>query len=190
MLSLLGGVGINLTAASRLIMLDCDWNPAADIQAMSRIWRQGQKKHVFVYRFVSKFTIEDAIIMRQRSKNLLQNVFESENPKAEEVEETAAEVDPEDIFTTFDFDLPSTKTAAAPVSSSERFNVRLSLTRKDIVDLIRPQRSVDVIGDLNSSILPNFPDPLLGTCFDKLRVSGLVCDVVEVEPGTSTMKSD
>lgn len=47
-----GGVGLNLVAASRLIMFDIDWNPAVDQQAMARIWRDGQKKPVFIYRLI------------------------------------------------------------------------------------------------------------------------------------------
>lgn len=46
-----GGVGLNLPGASRLVLFDSDWNPASDIQAMARIWRDGQKKDVYIYRF-------------------------------------------------------------------------------------------------------------------------------------------
>ena len=46
-----GGVGLNLIGASRLILYDIDWNPANDMQAMARIWREGQKKAVQIYRF-------------------------------------------------------------------------------------------------------------------------------------------
>lgn len=47
-----GGVGLNLPGASRLVLFDSDWNPASDVQAMARIWRDGQKKNVYIYRFV------------------------------------------------------------------------------------------------------------------------------------------
>lgn len=46
-----GGVGLNLPAASRLVLFDSDWNPASDMQAMARIWRDGQKRDVYIYRF-------------------------------------------------------------------------------------------------------------------------------------------
>ena len=46
-----GGVGINLIAACKLIMLDISWNPAHDSQATARIWRDGQLKPVTIYRF-------------------------------------------------------------------------------------------------------------------------------------------
>jgi hypothetical protein len=48
-----GGCGLNLIGANRLVMFDPDWNPANDDQAMARVWRDGQKKRCFVYRFIS-----------------------------------------------------------------------------------------------------------------------------------------
>ena len=43
-----GGVGLNLIGGSHLILYDIDWNPATDIQAMSRVWRDGQKHPVHI----------------------------------------------------------------------------------------------------------------------------------------------
>jgi hypothetical protein len=51
--------------ASRLIMFDVDWNPAVDHQAMSRIWREGQRREVHIYRLVTAGTIEEAILQVQ-----------------------------------------------------------------------------------------------------------------------------
>jgi DNA repair and recombination protein RAD54B len=47
-----GGAGLNLIGASRLVLLDIDWNPAIDEQAISRIWRDGQKRPVYIYRLL------------------------------------------------------------------------------------------------------------------------------------------
>lgn len=63
-----GGCGINLIGANRLILLDPDWNPAADQQALARVWRDGQKKDCFIYRFISTGTIEEKIFQRQSMK--------------------------------------------------------------------------------------------------------------------------
>jgi superfamily II DNA or RNA helicase len=63
-----GGVGLNLIGANRLILFDPDWNPANDAQAMGRVWRDGQKKRVFIYRLLSTGSIEEKIYQRQVSK--------------------------------------------------------------------------------------------------------------------------
>lgn len=63
-----GGVGLNLIGASNLILYDSDWNPASDQQAMARIWRDGQKKNVHIYRLLTSGTIEEKIFQRQISK--------------------------------------------------------------------------------------------------------------------------
>ncbi|KAG0730219.1 DNA excision repair protein ERCC-6 [Chionoecetes opilio] len=47
-----GGIGVNLTGADRVIIYDPDWNPSTDAQARERAWRIGQLRHVTIYRFV------------------------------------------------------------------------------------------------------------------------------------------
>ncbi|XP_063965132.1 DNA repair and recombination protein RAD54B-like [Lytechinus pictus] len=66
-----GGVGLNLVGASRLLLYDIDWNPANDLQAMARVWRDGQKKTVHIYRLITAGTIEEKIYQRQISKQSL-----------------------------------------------------------------------------------------------------------------------
>ncbi len=56
-----GGVGINLTAGNRVILVDASWNPADDNQAVARCFRMGQTKPVFVYRLIAKDSIEDCL---------------------------------------------------------------------------------------------------------------------------------
>jgi DNA repair and recombination protein RAD54B len=63
-----GGVGINLIGACKMVMFDCDWNPATDRQAMARCWRDGQKREVFVYRLIAGDTLEERIYQRQVAK--------------------------------------------------------------------------------------------------------------------------
>lgn len=74
-----GGVGLNIIGANRLILFDPDWNPATDLQAMARIWRDGQAKPVFVYRLLATGTIEEKIFQRQLFKGELQVAINSSN---------------------------------------------------------------------------------------------------------------
>ncbi|KAF2115233.1 P-loop containing nucleoside triphosphate hydrolase protein [Lophiotrema nucula] len=66
-----GGCGLNLIGANRLILFDPDWNPAADQQALARVWRDGQKKDCFIYRFIATGSIEEKIFQRQSHKQSL-----------------------------------------------------------------------------------------------------------------------
>jgi SNF2 family DNA or RNA helicase len=68
-----GGVGLNLTAADYVFILDPWWNPAAEQQAIDRAHRIGQDKKVFIYKFITKDTLEEKIIMLQNSKKKLAN---------------------------------------------------------------------------------------------------------------------
>lgn len=63
-----GGCGLNLIGANRLVMVDPDWNPASDIQAMARVYRQGQTKECFIYRLFTTGTVEEVILQRQMQK--------------------------------------------------------------------------------------------------------------------------
>ncbi|NXG81831.1 ERCC6 protein, partial [Stercorarius parasiticus] len=68
-----GGIGVNLTGADRVIIYDPDWNPSTDTQARERAWRIGQKKQVTVYRLLTAGTIEEKIYHRQIFKQFLTN---------------------------------------------------------------------------------------------------------------------
>ena len=67
-----GGLGINLMTADTVVIFDSDWNPQADLQAMARAHRIGQKKPVNIYRLVSKETVEEEVLERARNKLLLE----------------------------------------------------------------------------------------------------------------------
>lgn len=74
-----GGVGLNLTAADYVFILDPWWNPAAEMQALSRAHRIGQDKNVFVYRFISNHTVEEKIQRLQERKSELAKTFVTSN---------------------------------------------------------------------------------------------------------------
>ena len=54
-----GGVGINLTAADYVYIVDPWWNPAAELQAIDRVHRIGQKNTIFAYKMICKDTVEE-----------------------------------------------------------------------------------------------------------------------------------
>ncbi|EOD36958.1 hypothetical protein EMIHUDRAFT_201306 [Emiliania huxleyi CCMP1516] len=60
-----GGLGINLTGANRVVLVDPDWNPANDLQARERAWRVGQTRAVAVFRLVTGGTLEEKVYQRQ-----------------------------------------------------------------------------------------------------------------------------
>jgi len=79
-----GGVGLNLTEADYVFILDPWWNPAAEIQALNRAHRIGQDKNVFVFRFISSDSIEEKIQSLQKRKQELSETFiTSHNPLKE-----------------------------------------------------------------------------------------------------------
>ena len=74
-----GGVGLNLTRASYVFLLDPWWNPAAEAQAFDRAHRIGQRNKVFVYKFITQNTIEEKILKLQEEKRkLFDTMIESE----------------------------------------------------------------------------------------------------------------
>ena len=66
-----GGVGLNLTAADYVYIVDPWWNPAVEQQAIDRTHRIGQTKNIFAYRMICKDTIEDKILKLQEKKRAL-----------------------------------------------------------------------------------------------------------------------
>jgi SNF2 family DNA or RNA helicase len=63
-----GGLGLNLTAADYVFILDPWWNPAAEAQAIDRAHRIGQKNTVFIYKFITKDSVEEKILNLQKHK--------------------------------------------------------------------------------------------------------------------------
>ncbi|KAJ3788608.1 P-loop containing nucleoside triphosphate hydrolase protein [Lentinula aff. detonsa] len=94
-----GGTGINLIGGSRLCLFDSDWNPSHDLQAMARCHRDGQKRPVFIYRFLTTGTIDEKIYQRQIIKLGLSNaLMGSDNSKANSKADSFTRKDLRDIF--------------------------------------------------------------------------------------------
>ena len=72
-----GGVGLNLTAANHLLLLDPAWNPASEWQCFDRIHRLGQKKEVTIYKYITKDSIEEKMLeIQDKKKDLIAGAFQ------------------------------------------------------------------------------------------------------------------
>lgn len=75
-----GGTGLNLTAAEYVIHVDPWWNPAVEMQATDRAHRIGQNKPVFVYRLITKDTVEEKMLeLQRRKKTLVDNLIHTDS---------------------------------------------------------------------------------------------------------------
>lgn len=81
-----GGVGLNLTAADYVFILDPWWNPASEMQALNRAHRIGQEKNVFVYRYITSNSIEEKIRRLQDRKSKLADTFISSNNPLKDID--------------------------------------------------------------------------------------------------------
>jgi hypothetical protein len=69
-----GGVGLNITSANKVVVVDPNWNPSFDLQAQDRAYRIGQTRDVEVFRLVSAGTIEEIVYARQIYKQQQANI--------------------------------------------------------------------------------------------------------------------
>ncbi len=75
-----GGVGLNLTAADYVFILDPWWNPAAEAQAVDRTHRIGQTRRVFAYRLIARDTVEERVLeLQQRKRELADAIITADN---------------------------------------------------------------------------------------------------------------
>ena len=74
-----GGVGLNLTEADYVYLIDPWWNPAVEAQAIDRTHRIGQTKKVFAYRMICKDTIEEKVLqLQERKRKVAQDIISTE----------------------------------------------------------------------------------------------------------------
>lgn len=129
-----GGCGLNLIGANRLIMFDPDWNPANDGQAMARVWRDGQRKTCFLYRFLATGTIEEKIFQRQTHKRALSNSIVD---SAEDLVRHFSVADLKELFRLEEDDVLS--------DTHTKFNCKRCVNNNQIAD---PPEDADTASDL------------------------------------------
>jgi hypothetical protein len=157
-----GGVGISLTAANRVVILDPDWNPQTDVQvnicdlqyyvlihhdclccgvqARERAWRLGQQREVTIYRLLTRGTIEEKIYQRQIFKLLLSNRI-LDDPKQRAM---FSKTDLKELFTLTDTSTSATST----VGSTGRVNLHKSEEDRQSTLPVSGHVPLDVVEDV------------------------------------------
>jgi len=136
-----GGVGLNLIGASRLLLFDIDWNPANDIQSMARVWRDGQRKTVHIYRLLTTGTIEEKIYQRQTAKQGLSGTV-ADAKESVKIEFSHEEL--KDLFTLHEttlcltHDLLQCKCVTAEVESDEECQSEPVANHQSSLHVTRP----------------------------------------------------
>ncbi|KAI8607849.1 P-loop containing nucleoside triphosphate hydrolase protein, partial [Chytriomyces sp. MP71] len=96
-----GGLGINLTTADTIIMMDSDWNPQNDLQAMARSHRIGQTKNVKVYRTICQDTVEEQMLTRLQKKLFLSLKVTAGARRQDDGEDSMPTLSKDDLMTIF-----------------------------------------------------------------------------------------
>ena len=161
-----GGVGLNLIGGSRLILFDNDWNPSIDIQAMSRIHRDGQKRHCYIYRLVTTGCIDEKILQRQLMKNSLSSKFlddgngndqESKGSKKKKTKSSNNDdlfdkEDLKDLFTVVSRTTSNTHDLICPCDGNDVFvNLEEVLHNEDIIET-QERENRKVLGSWSSAL--------------------------------------
>lgn len=121
-----GGLGINLVAANRVIIFDVSWNPSHDIQSIFRIYRFGQKKPCYVYRFVGLGTMEEKIYERQVTKEAI-------SKRVIDEQQIDRHYRQEDIMELYATDLDQEKPTETPLLPKDRLFADILTTLPNIV---------------------------------------------------------
>ena len=108
-----GSLGINLTAANKVIIVDPDWNPMVDLQATERALRIGQQRDVAIYRIVTEDTIEEKIYHRQIFKKFMADRILADPSRRRLFEK-------ENLYNLLELPKQRAKSCASPKSSAEK----------------------------------------------------------------------
>ncbi|KAJ3209128.1 hypothetical protein HDU82_001372 [Entophlyctis luteolus] len=163
-----GGLGINLTSADTIIMLDSDWNPQNDLQAMARAHRIGQKKNVCVYRLICKDTVEEQMLTRLQKKLVLSLVVTAKEVNSEDRGDDAMpNLSKDDLLTIFRYGMKiaEEKTDETTTDSSSKADTAeiLSFMSASVEEIVASSRAhADAIAEQASSTRASTSDILSG----------------------------
>ena len=147
-----GGLGVNLTGADRVVIFDPDWNPSTDLQARERAWRLGQKKTVSIYRLITAGTIEEKIYHRQIFKQYLTDKI-LKDPRQARIFKTG---DLYDLFTLPD-DCDNEMFGNLDTELKKRKRVKgiakiESQTKEKVIEKSKDRRVLDELLDMNGIV--------------------------------------
>lgn len=142
-----GGLGVNLTGADRVLIYDPDWNPSTDLQARERAWRLGQKREVSIYRLMTAGTIEEKIYHRQIFKQFLTNKI-LKDPKQRQTFHLS---DLHDLFSLAKEDAP---TETSTLFKNAAVDMHQEKSEKESLPTGEPEAKVESNGDTNIHALP------------------------------------
>ncbi|XP_039626805.1 uncharacterized protein LOC120540268 [Polypterus senegalus] len=169
-----GGVGLNLTAANRVVIFDPSWTPAVDAQAIDRIYRIGQEKDVIVYRLITCGTVEEKIYCRQVFKDSLmrQATGDEKNPYRHFTPEELGNI----------FTLGNTRSSSTRIQLQSRSTQVTCDTKLD--EHIEFLHSLDIDGISHHDLLFTMPEDDICSSEDNESI------LVEVENAQEVIKSE
>ena len=138
-----GGLGVNLTGANRVVIFDPDWNPSTDTQARERAWRIGQDRQVTIYRLMTSGTIEEKIYHRQIFKQFLVNRV-LKDPKQRRFFKS------NDLYELFTLSEATKEdnTETSAIFAGTGANIKVDRTKKsEKVKMFKPKRTKNVEAD-------------------------------------------
>ncbi|RKF73359.1 DNA repair protein rhp26 [Golovinomyces cichoracearum] len=156
-----GGLGVNLTGANRVLIFDPDWNPSTDIQARERAWRLGQKKEVTIYRLITAGTIEEKMYHRQIFKQFLSNKV-LKDPKQRQTfqmkdiydlftlgsnEDNTTETGQMFKGTEVKFHVDTKSSESGEISENPSYPTRMSLEKQDCISEVRNMSGIAGLED-------------------------------------------